>query len=74
LGALIFWPEPLFAFSLRAGKIIVARHVFHREKGLDRPPAVGNATDDRPGDGDHACRREMITALIENNADVSPVG
>src|SRR5262245_26141331 len=23
-GALIFWPDPLFAFSLRAGKIIVA--------------------------------------------------
>src|SRR5262249_51368392 len=23
-GALIFWPDPLFAFSLRAGRIIVA--------------------------------------------------
>src|SRR5712671_1736668 len=23
-GALILWPDPLFAFSLRAGKIIVA--------------------------------------------------
>jgi hypothetical protein len=32
-GALIFWPDPLFAFSLGAGKIIVAS---------DRPiPAVG---------------------------------
>jgi hypothetical protein len=33
LAALIFWPEPLFAYSLQAGKIIVAS---------DRPiPAVG---------------------------------
>ena len=58
-GALIFWPDPLFAFSLRAGKIIVAsdrpippaggeRFLHDCERLLERSPLKAQGREYRP--------------------------